>query len=81
MRRIESKNLCYTQTMPFIVLVSLGAWGCGVFGNDPQMVAEAFKKWLDTEFANNFDRVVFAVYDRTKIKNVNRAFKDTFHNK
>jgi len=59
----------------------LGAWGCGVFGNDPQMVAEAFKKWLDTEFANNFDRVVFAVYDRTKIKNVNRAFKDTFHNK
>ena len=59
----------------------LGAWGCGVFGNDPQMVADTFKQWLNTEFTDDFDRVVFAVYDRTKTKNVYRTFKDTFCNK
>jgi uncharacterized protein (TIGR02452 family) len=41
----------------------LGAWGCGVFRNDPRQVAEAFGAWLEAErFRGAFDRVVFAVY-------------------
>ncbi|MUL40301.1 TIGR02452 family protein [Streptomonospora sp. PA3] len=42
----------------------LGAWGCGVFGNAPEQVAEAFAAHLRGEFADVFDRVVFAVMDR-----------------
>jgi uncharacterized protein (TIGR02452 family) len=40
----------------------LGAWGCGVFGNDPAVVAKAFARLLHTPAG--FDQVVFAVHDR-----------------
>lgn len=42
----------------------LGAWGCGVFGNRPDEVAEAFRVHLAGDFAGVFDHVVFAVLDR-----------------
>lgn len=38
----------------------LGAWGCGVFENDPHVVAGAFFRWLE-DLGGAFDRVVFAV--------------------
>lgn len=43
----------------------LGAWGCGVFRNDPAEVADAFAGLLlgDGRFAGRFGHVVFAVYD------------------
>lgn len=55
----------------------LGAWGCGVFRNDPELVADAFGRWLEaSRFAGSFDRVVFAVWDR---KDVNtEAFRRRF---
>jgi uncharacterized protein (TIGR02452 family) len=44
--------------------VILGAWGCGVFRNEPAVVARAFAEPLrDGSFSGAFDRVVFAVYD------------------
>jgi len=39
----------------------LGAWGCGVFKNDPEMVAELFASELRSSFAGVFAKVVFAV--------------------
>ncbi|MFZ3493145.1 TIGR02452 family protein [Streptomyces sp. 5.8] len=42
----------------------LGAWGCGVFQNDPAQVAEAFRGLLTGRFAGVFERVVFGVLDR-----------------
>ncbi|MEU9082951.1 TIGR02452 family protein [Streptomyces sp. NPDC048357] len=42
----------------------LGAWGCGVFQNDPAEVAEAFRGLLAGRFAGVFERVVFGVLDR-----------------
>lgn len=46
-------------------VVVLGAWGCGVFRNDPAAVADAFARWLeDRRFEGAFDRVVFAVKER-----------------
>jgi uncharacterized protein (TIGR02452 family) len=45
----------------------LGAWGCGVFANDPDQVADWFAEHLtgDGVFRTAFQRVVFAVFDRT----------------
>ncbi|MGW6710525.1 TIGR02452 family protein [Streptomyces sp. NPDC054956] len=42
----------------------LGAWGCGVFQNDPAQVAEAFRGLLTGRFAGVFERVVFGILDR-----------------
>ncbi|MFG2985768.1 TIGR02452 family protein [Streptomyces sp. NPDC048258] len=42
----------------------LGAWGCGVFRNDPAEVAEAFRGLLRGRFAGVFNRVVFGILDR-----------------
>lgn len=56
----------------------LGAWGCGVFRNDPRLVAETFATLLSTsgKFVGVFEEVVFAIYDRTG--KVLQAFRDAF---
>jgi len=54
----------------------LGAWGCGVFGNDPATVAEAFAAALHRR--PSFDRVVFAVLDRQLATPTYAAFVDAF---
>jgi uncharacterized protein (TIGR02452 family) len=57
----------------------LGAWGCGVFQNKPATVADAFGAWLeDPRFANAFDSVCFAIYDRAKIQSTLTAFRQRF---
>lgn len=44
----------------------LGAWGCGVFRNDPAEVAAVFADWLASDrFRGAFDRVIFAIKDRS----------------
>lgn len=39
----------------------LGAWGCGVFNNDPGDIARLFREILITDFGGVFLRAVFAV--------------------
>lgn len=57
----------------------LGAWGCGVFRNPPEQVAAAFAQSLrQPEFADCFERIVFAVYDRSPGKAVFKAFAAQF---
>jgi uncharacterized protein (TIGR02452 family) len=42
----------------------LGAWGCGVFRNDPAVVAEAFASHLCRgAWRGRFERVRFSVLD------------------
>ncbi|MEV0692151.1 TIGR02452 family protein [Streptomyces sp. NPDC050388] len=58
----------------------LGAWGCGVFRNDPAQVAAAFRALLEPggRFAGAFEHVVFGILDRTREGATHRAFEQTF---
>ncbi|MCZ7433276.1 TIGR02452 family protein [Streptomyces sp. WMMC1477] len=58
----------------------LGAWGCGVFRNDPAVVADVFRAHLTGEgrFAGWFAHVVFAVLDRTPDSPTRAAFRRAF---
>ncbi|WP_030863988.1 TIGR02452 family protein [Streptomyces sp. NRRL S-37] len=58
----------------------LGAWGCGVFRNDPAQVAAAFRSHLEPggRFAGAFAHVVFGILDRTRDSAVRAAFERTF---
>ncbi|MER6979821.1 TIGR02452 family protein [Streptomyces carpinensis] len=58
----------------------LGAWGCGVFRNDPAQVAGAFRTLLTPGglFADAFEHVVFGVLDRTRGSVVREAFVQAF---
>ncbi len=44
----------------------LGAWGCGVFGNNPTQVAQLFRKHLEGKFLKAFRDVIFAVLDKVE---------------
>ncbi|MEU6855073.1 TIGR02452 family protein [Actinacidiphila alni] len=58
----------------------LGAWGCGVFMNDPARVAAAFARLLTGggRFAGAFDEAVFAVLDRRQDSPTRAAFATAF---
>ncbi|MFI2780548.1 TIGR02452 family protein [Streptomyces sp. ALB3] len=58
----------------------LGAWGCGVFMNDPDEVAGAFRDLLtgSGRFAGHFEQIVFGVPDRAPDSAVRRAFSRAF---
>lgn len=55
----------------------LGAWGCGVFRNDPYEVARAFGDLVSPgkPWANAFSKITFAIYDNTPEKEVLAAFQ------
>ncbi|HVO41304.1 MAG TPA: TIGR02452 family protein [Aggregatilineales bacterium] len=54
----------------------LGAWGCGAFRNDPQVVAPLFWESLrpDGPFWGRFKKVLFSVLDPSKSQNIYNAF-------
>ncbi|WP_369197923.1 TIGR02452 family protein [Streptomyces djakartensis] len=58
----------------------LGAWGCGVFRNDPAQVAAAFHGLLGPggRFADTFGHVVLGILDRTRAAQVRAAFEREF---
>ena len=55
--------------------IILGAWGCGVFGNDPLLVAELFKENLQK--LPFFDKIIFPIYDKSESEVV-RSFVQIF---
>jgi uncharacterized protein (TIGR02452 family) len=57
----------------------LGAWGCGVFKNDPVVIAGIFARVLAEEaFAGKFGLVEFAVYDPAQTGATLAAFRERF---
>ena len=59
--------------------IILGAWGCGVLGNDPRTVAALFSAALSGPFAGVYARVVFAVLDSSPDQRFIGPFKRAFH--
>lgn len=61
-------------------VVVLGAWGCGVFKNDPHMVANAFWKFLHPGglYWGRFRRVLFSVLDKHISQSTISAFMKRF---
>lgn len=58
----------------------LGAWGCGVFRNDPKDIARYFAHYFKSggKYEKAFKKIVFAVYDTSKAGDNIKAFRDTF---
>jgi len=58
--------------------IVLGAWGCGVFQNDPKDISSYFKEILNTDFKDKFERIEFAIYAKNErfINPFREAFKD-----
>ena len=44
----------------------LGAWGCGVFKNSPEDIAELFKNHLNGKYKGQFRRVIFAILTKNE---------------
>jgi len=56
----------------------LGAFGCGVFRNDPVYVAATFRKHLQSEqFQNSFKRIIFAILDPDMCDTFEKVFSRT----
>lgn len=53
----------------------LGAFGCGVFRNNPADVAGWFRDWLSTDFKGYFREIVFAIPDVENMKMFQAAFQ------
>ncbi len=58
----------------------LGAWGCGAFGNQPDLVARLFREALhpDQPWRRGFDSVTFAIIDHSKRRASLAAFESAF---
>ncbi|MBD2085958.1 TIGR02452 family protein [Trichocoleus sp. ST-U3] len=58
----------------------LGAWGCGVFKNEPSMVAQMFADFLlpNGQFWGRFRSVLFSVLDSSKESRIFGEFQSRF---
>jgi uncharacterized protein (TIGR02452 family) len=76
-RRIE-KTLTLGVAHGYDAIV-LGAFGCGVFQNDPWKVAKNFSEFLykDDRFKGQFKKVIFAVLDKEPNTPLLSAFRNT----
>ena len=79
LRRRASKVLALALHAGADALV-LGAWGCGVFRNEPALVADTFRRLLKTggPFENRFGTLRFSVLDQSQGMATFAAFADAF---
>jgi uncharacterized protein (TIGR02452 family) len=73
-RRRSEYVLALAASKGYRTLV-LGAWGCGVFRNDPNVVAQAFAEHLRGTWGKRFSHVLFSVYDRETGEPTMKAFE------
>ncbi|MFK7050977.1 TIGR02452 family protein [Flavobacterium davisii] len=72
------KKVLHIANQQGVQTLILGAWGCGVFRNDPSLVAQLFKEVIEKHYSKAFKKIVWAIYDRSKEKLVLKAFQEVF---
>jgi uncharacterized protein (TIGR02452 family) len=78
--RIRGSKILSLATYNGCDALILGAWGCGVFRNNPATIAQMFANFLlpDGRFWGRFKSVVFSVLDITKQQNIFAEFEKHF---
>ncbi len=76
------KNILEIASAHDTEVLILGAFGCGAFGNPPELVAEQFYHLLvENEYSARFEKVVFAIkrndWDNSNLLAFRDAFPDT----
>ncbi|MFK7926029.1 MAG: TIGR02452 family protein [Bacteroidia bacterium] len=78
--RVRTKKVLALAAYHHIDTLILGAWGCGVFKQEPKDVAGYFAELLlEGPFRNVFSRVIFAVLDRSPEERFVSPFRERFH--
>lgn len=70
------QHVLYIALKNDVDILILGAYGCGVFRNNPYDVAQIFKDELDTTFKGAFEKIIFAIPNENS--NNYKAFKEVF---
>ena len=70
------KNIFKCAVQESINVLILGAFGCGVFGNDPYETASLFETYVN-KYGEYFDKIIFAIPKGKELK----AFKEVFMQK
>jgi len=84
--KIEKKMKYRIEKILSIALINknralvLGAFGCGVFRNNPEDVADYFRQFVkeDERFNSYYDKIVFAVLHRSRKTETYNIFKRKF---
>lgn len=78
--RRRAELVLHAAALIGIKYLVLGAWGCGVFRNDPRMVARTFANLLGPgcPWSVHFNKVTFAVFDPAGSGPNLHAFKEQF---
>ena len=73
----RAKHILHIAALNGVDILVTGAFGCGAFKNNPDLVAEAWKEALES-YRHKFDYVIFAVYTREHEIDNFRAFNERF---
>ena len=74
----RAKHILHIAALNGVDILVTGAFGCGAFKNNPDLVAEAWKEALK-DYQRKFDYVIFAVYTREHEISNFKAFNERFN--
>lgn len=73
----RTRNIIAAAYKEGVDALILGAWGCGAFGNDPWLVAQAFKRAI-AEVGYCMPEIVFAIWSAGESNENLAAFQEVF---
>lgn len=74
----RARHILHLAALNGADILITGAFGCGAFKNDPELVAEAWSKALK-EYQRRFEYIIFAVYFRDYEVDNFRVFNEKFN--